>query len=444
MKKNHIIIVASFINLFFGMNIFAQIQLQENQDSFLLDDFDCNKLMKEYEKSKLIFYGFIHGGEAPQLIETQILEQLIKSKGVRHFAPEVSYSQAYFLNLYLNSGNEEYLEYVLQSYHAPQDASVALMNKFRKLYEVNKSVDDKIKIVGTDTETNLAIIVAHLARLHNSRMTDLPVLDSLKFYTKIDEPVLYKKSNSLWKFAWKRGLTFENIIYSNKSIYNFSARLMKSYNANPSKILNQFESDSTEAKQILEQYRWKNREDYLVANFESEILPLIKADHIVFSTFGYAHVLQEKFNKKMYLAGALKKKYPNLGIHTTLVLMGNGEVLLDPKLCIKRKVKKRGITIKLAELCGSKTSAKWDGDTPREKIKGIDTLKGDSNWEGSMVINLREVDKNKLKNQYYIGYERGKNADKIQLDPTKSTIDYYQSLIYVNGSNANIPFELSN
>jgi len=275
-------------------------------------------------------------------------------------------------------------------------------NQFRKLYEVNKSVDDKIKIVGTDTETNLAIIIAHLARLHDSRETDLPVLDSLKLYTKIDEPVLYKKSNSLWKFAWKRGLTFENIIYSNKSIYNFSARLMKSYNANPSKILNQFESDSTEA------------------------------------------VLQEKFNKKMYLAGALKKKYPNLGIHTTLVLMGNGEVLLGPKLCIKRKVKKKGITIKLAELCGSKTSAKWDGDTPREKIKGIDTLKGDSNWEGSMVINLREVDKNKLKNQYYIGYEREKNADKIQLDLTKSTLDYYQSLIYVNRSNANIPFELSN
>jgi len=97
----------------------------------------------DFYQNDLFFFGFIHGSATPQLLDYELLVHLY-GKGIRYYAPEIGYSYAFFLNHYLETGDESYLNYVLEDEvrkSVPQDASLEFKEKWKKLYRFNK---DKI------------------------------------------------------------------------------------------------------------------------------------------------------------------------------------------------------------------------------------------------------------------------------------------------------------
>ena len=153
-------ILLSVIIIFGECSLNAQNSLQGITVTGKLDSLSFTKAFPSMLENDLIFYGFIHGTELTQQVEANLLIELMKN-GVRYYAPEVSKSGAYFLNKYLSTGQEKYLSYVLQSYIAPQDASIQWIEKYREIFNFNQTLikKDRLIIIGTDKESSVMSMI---------------------------------------------------------------------------------------------------------------------------------------------------------------------------------------------------------------------------------------------------------------------------------------------
>ena len=267
------------------------------------------------------------------------------------------------------------------------------------------------------------------------------MMDSLRIYKNLEEDLHIISGKHLSKLAIQYNCTSKDILYPNNSQHHFAKRFYKYYQNNKEQVLNAFDSNRGEVKQIMV-IQNQDRETQITENFNQTIIPLVQNGNKVYSNFGYNHVLQESINGMLYLAGRLKKENPEVKIFSILTQLGDCEVLKHRKFCREGTIKRYGKTIKLASICGAIKTDDWDGDTKNEKILGIDLLKSMTGLVELSVISIYKLPSEYSKELYFIDYEIGKNADNVQLDPNMSTIDYYQGLIYIEGSKANEPYEL--
>ncbi|MFK8056311.1 MAG: hypothetical protein AB8F78_09360 [Saprospiraceae bacterium] len=393
-------------------------------------------------ESDLIFYGFIHGAETPQHVEAQLLIELLK-KGVKYYAPEVSPSGAYFLNKFLATGNEDYLHYVLQTYAAPQDASKQWIEKYNKVYTFNNTLpdSDRLSIIGTDREDSDKLKISHLAHLLPDEETGISIIDSLKLYLAPEETLHFTNGKHLFKLAFKHGCSYKDILYDQKSQHYFAKRFTAYYDEHTEKVLGYFKHNREEVMGLMTSSK-TDRETTITDRFTQKIIPLLEEGQKVYSNYGYAHVLQESFNGKTYLAGRLKRAYPNLSIYSILSQLADCSVLESAKVCEDRKIKRYGKTITLAKVCGVSNSTEWDGDTTKERIRGLDEIQQVTPASGISLIPVANLSQEQSASRYFIDYEDGKNTDDIKLDLTKTTSDYFQGLIFIQGSKANTPYDL--
>lgn len=88
---------------------------------------------------------------------------------------ETSYSIAYFLNKYLESGDEEILENVYKNCYGTSAYNIDDYNFIKELYKFNNTLDgkDKIKIVGIDIEHMIPVSYMYLEEvLNNENVSD--------------------------------------------------------------------------------------------------------------------------------------------------------------------------------------------------------------------------------------------------------------------------------
>ena len=390
----------------------------------------------------LIFYGFIHGAAMPQEIEAKLLKELM-DEGIKYYAPEVSYSGAYFLNKYLQSGNMEFLKYVLRLYIAPQDASLQWIQKYEDLYKYKTENNLQLTVIGTDIEQNDNLITSHLAYILGERKTANEIIDSLSLFKTPEEDIAIWSGKPLYKLSIKYGYSNKKILYESHSQHNYTSRYFEYYLNNRQLVLEAFGTDSIEVKIILDDHlmRENSREEFITKNFIERVLPLIDNGEKVYSNFGYAHVLQSELNDNLYLAGRLKESNPDLKIYSILTHMADSEVLKNKKYCKEGSIRRYGKKIRLASICGSITSKKLDGNTKDEKILGIDELRTKTNKGEITLVALNSIREEDLRKRYYLDYISGKNPDGLRFESDKSTLDYFQGLIFIRGSSANEPYE---
>ncbi len=71
---------------------------------------------------------------------------------------------------------------------------------------------------------------------------------------------------------------------------------------------------------------------------------------------------------------------------------------------------------------------------------GITALKEITPPQQLTLLPITDLTDEQSQQRYFIDYEKGKNADKITLDTAKTTADYFQALIYIEGSKPNVPY----
>lgn len=142
--------------------------LELNNTILNLDDtldfsgFDIFK--SNLDDKKIVLTGELHGISSNELINIKLVKYLKNKINFKYYLMESSYSTAYFINKYLNTGDEEILKSQFKKLDGTYAYSEDKYNFFKELYEFNKGLDEeeKIEVIGIDMEQNLPITYMYL------------------------------------------------------------------------------------------------------------------------------------------------------------------------------------------------------------------------------------------------------------------------------------------
>lgn len=429
-----------------GFNLQAQDlkeYIRENAQSTNIEEFNIDFGNSDLQNSNLVFFGFVHGSSTPQVVDFELLKYLVEEGDFRHYAPEIDLSQAFFLNKYLETGDVQFLDFVIFFYgkRIPQDASIQLREKWVKINQLNQRLPEKnkLKVIGTDIpSTDKRLAVTHLAHLLKEIETGNPQLDSLKLHqtVKLDDRKIWSGAPAIPKIQQYGGYTYD-YVYPIDSKFNFVNRFCKYYDKNREDVIKELGKYNINISRILDK-KSKHREDDIFESFQEQIIPLIKSGKKVYSNFGFAHVHQKEIYGNCYLACKIKNQYPELKVNSILGLLAKSTVLKE------RKWKKGNETITERRLVfnkmiysGYKTSKTWDGHGLFEQLDGINKLIKINKSNDISFLDLNKANSPFEEKPYLVSYRIG--GKDVNVDLSGNTLEYFQYAILMKKSKANIP-----
>lgn len=134
--------------------------LKENQKQVDLDNpEEAFSLLDPYlEPNEFFLAGETHTILPNEELRLALLKYLHQNASVRYYVPEAPFSLAYYLNRYLQTGNEEYLDLVLPYWHRNYE----MYEFYRKLRQYNLTLEpgERIEIIGFDITGTFRQIIA--------------------------------------------------------------------------------------------------------------------------------------------------------------------------------------------------------------------------------------------------------------------------------------------
>jgi len=238
-------------------------------------EFNFKSLEKVVSENDLILFGESHGTKEAQKIDFQLIKYLNRTVGMKNHIVELDYSQAYFINEYLKTGNDTLVSYVLKNWVVESGRdNKDYYDKWHNLFKINQNLPDslKIQIIGIDQINDFAITRNHLTRIFKN-------LD-IKTQIPIEKKKIVEWSN----------LKLSNIIEKNKdSIESLTLSSLEHIKFN------------------LQEYFEKTRPELMFANFEKQFKRHELENQKIYGYFGIAHVLQSEMNGYEDFTALLKK-----------------------------------------------------------------------------------------------------------------------------------------
>lgn len=167
MKKNILtVIFALFFFLSFALGSKEQNEYAEKDyyealkdNTFSINFEDKKYLDKIFEKENVNNYDIIligenHAVSANYILKFEFLKYLHENYDFNHLLEEIPISQAFLINIYLDSGNEKILEQIKKHTYKTYFCTQDHFDFYRKLYKYNQTQqkENRIKIIGADVE----------------------------------------------------------------------------------------------------------------------------------------------------------------------------------------------------------------------------------------------------------------------------------------------------
>lgn len=240
-------------------NLFETVNQNENLTFRNLDDY--------IKTNDLFLYGEFHGIKETTKIDFELIKYFNKKAGMKIHLAEIDFSQAYFLNEYLKSGDEKLVDYILNSwiiYHGRNNLDYR--NKWIQIYKLNKTNPEnlQIKVYGIDKIQNIEVTQNHLKIL----------------LSKINISSDFPKDENLF-LEW---------------VKDKLPKLISSINLNSTNI--HYAIDIEHIRKNLVDYKTTARENIMFLNFNDFYKRYNFKRQKIYGYFGEAHVLQKEMNNK--------------------------------------------------------------------------------------------------------------------------------------------------
>ncbi len=275
-----------------------KIEISENQ-KFSFDS--------TFYKHQLFLVGEIHGFAKSPKVDYQLFEHLHKRANVRFYMAEVDYSQAYFLNKYLNTGSDSLLLKALQNFipYVPK-SNIDYLGKWKKLYQYNNTLTEanKIHVLGSDIMVDYELAKQHLNEIIKN--------------SSINKKVYFNQTS-------KEDLIEYAITLLNDKV---SLELIKTE-------LGSSAFDYLHILRTLIQTKDKGRELKIVENFKEIYKHLNLKDQKIYGYYGFAHVLQSPLkNGAESLAYLIKTSELPIGKNMVSMIMAyiDSQIIMPSKI----------------------------------------------------------------------------------------------------------------
>ena len=183
MKKFLILLLSFSTVLTFG----------QSKIEYLKDNrYDLNKTNFEFPQKdfNIIGFGAYHGSAKTEDVEIKLIKSLTKDNLIKYYLPETDYSIAYFFNKFLKNGDTILLKDLVTQYgiRVPQERTIEVYNKWKKLKEINDLLPqkDKIEVIGIDFQVNYKYTAKHILELINNTDKKLLSIRQIENMVKTD------------------------------------------------------------------------------------------------------------------------------------------------------------------------------------------------------------------------------------------------------------------
>ena len=234
------------------ISIFA---FSQNKKNYLkLNRFDLEKLDFNFPQTdfNIIGFGAYHGSAKTYETELHLIKNLKKQNALDYYIPETNFSQAFFFQQYLDSGNEELLKELTLAFQTivSQEGTIETFEHWKNLRLLNQSFkNNPIKIIGFDIINEYKFPIKHILFL-TENINDWTLNEELKnkLYDKdLDFSVRNKEITLLLK-------NFITDYKTNKDLYIHQIKDTISFNHIIKNIVYTFEEKSEREKIIYNNY----------------------------------------------------------------------------------------------------------------------------------------------------------------------------------------------
>ena len=264
--------------------------LSNNKSTVNLDDIDdfsgLELIKKDLKNKKIVFTGEDHALNKDNLFKIKMIKYLKKEMELNYCLDEIPYTSAYFINKYLETGDENILKRVFKNSKGTAFCNKDDYRSYKQLYEFNQTLPEnkRIKILGPDIEhssktsldyivdimkdkdlctTSLKYLMINLKNYDNSND------DKVKLKTSVENLLKdISKNEDIYKKIFKE--EFENFRYVSNNIQQMCISYLQPHN------------------------KWNIiRDNYIYKNFKYLDSKINDAKY--FGQWGGFHILQETF-----------------------------------------------------------------------------------------------------------------------------------------------------
>jgi len=278
-----------------------QEYLKENYSSIDLGDesefADLAIMDSDIEGKEIFFTAELHGTKANEQLNMKFLKYFKEKMDFKYYLCELPYSDTYFINKYLDTGDIKILEEIYKPLKGTFGWNKDYYNHWKKLYEYNNTLpkERKIKVIGVDIEhqpINAYRFLVDVLPEKEAPEEIKAVIDKIKStfndLDKFDE-TFAQCSHELQKDIEKNENIYKEYLGENFTGFNL-------VNLN---VLNQIEAYKYE-----ERMDWNNTRDKMMyENFQILQKELPKGNY--YGQWGLDHTFQSKEKDKMLFAAYL-------------------------------------------------------------------------------------------------------------------------------------------
>jgi hypothetical protein len=246
---------------------------------------------QDFYNNQLFLVSESHGYATPHQLDLELFKQINKKTGLRYYLAEMDCSQAYYLNKYLTTGNEDFLKAIYQYWfnQKAQWGCKAGFEKWKALYQYNQTLakGKKIIVLGLDEAQDL--------NMNMQRLTEL--LAEVKYK--------YGSKNMLDSLAAFAKLNVEKD--STNAFKKFNRRLAADVNKNEAAYKKAFKLTYFDFSFIVNNIASKKkREEKIFDNFNSLYKQYKLNNEKMYGFWGRFHAMQDSINSGMPFAAMLK------------------------------------------------------------------------------------------------------------------------------------------
>ena len=227
---------------------------QNKKEYLKRNRFDIEKSGFKFPETdfNIIGFGAYHGSAKTYDAELHLIQSLKKQNALDYYIPETNFSQAFFFQQYLETGNEELLKELVIAFQTivNQEGTIETFEHWQKLRLLNQSYkNNPIKVIGFDVINEYQFPIKHILLLTDN-VQNWKLKDELK--TKLlekdfDFSIRNKETIQLLK-------NFIADYDTNKNLYSHQIKDTISFHHILKNITHNFDENRDREKIIFENY----------------------------------------------------------------------------------------------------------------------------------------------------------------------------------------------
>jgi hypothetical protein len=364
----------------------------------------------------IIGFGALHGSSKPYEAELILVTSLLEKDMLDYYIIEANFSQAFFVQKYLETGDEKLLNELTYAFQTmvSQEGTIQTYNHWKNVREIIKKYPDKsIKVIGCDVVNEYKFPIKHILQLSkdDGNWTQRQVLEKAISQEDLNSTIWNKDLNEKVK-------SFVQDYLSNKEKYSAQINDIWTFNHIIQAINYNFQERREREKIIFDNYL-ELKSKYDLANKKQ------------FAKYGFGHI--KKFREGDYPSFFTRlienEVYKRENVITIIGYLTKSKVLWD------KKYDKEGNYKAYTTKAGYGIADYW-----KEYFKGIKNLKK------TKLSDLTMFKLNQKNSPYLLGTDlveikmflKDHNTTKLKGKNTLQFIDY---AILIGGSEEQIPIE---